>query len=385
MVARPPGPGLDTLAARAGWRVRGRYARGSCPCCESGTAAWGTITSAGLLRVGCWACDDWRAIRDALGLGGTSGAAPTRLAPPPSRNSSPRSLDMVGDAEVLDAAYRVFARHLAMPADQRRRILGRDRGLSTALRERVGPLLAGPPADPAVRSRFDRLLVEDLRRVAPDDVLARVPELWARPGSGHVVLGSFRGAQYLEPWCDEQTRVVALRAYMGKRAEPRYKTCAGRWGPLLHFAYGVPREDASSVPWVLTEGWMKAEVAAHALGVVAVAFAGVNQKRAWERALAVKGSIAPEAPLFIAFDAEAWTTRPDIAIHALELARLAWRTEGRTAGFAAWETDVVDGKPEPKGIDDALVAGVEVQLVDRLGFAGYLWPALDRWEAHAAA
>lgn len=289
---------------------------------------------------------------------------------------------MVADAAMLDAVYEVFAKHLPMSADDRRRHLTRGRGIPAEIRDRMAPLLAPLPGAANARAWVSRRLVSDLKALAPLDFLRRVPELSERRGEGFAVLVKREGALYLEPWRDEAGRVVALRAYMGKRAQgPKYMTSPGRWGPLIHVAYGVPRERAADVTWILTEGWMKAEVLAHHLGCVAVAFAGVEQKAAWRRALDVKQRLAPDAPLHIAFDAEAWTTRLDIAAVTLELALEAERTLGRPAGFAVWFARAGEGGGvEPKGADDAIVAGEPVHLVDRATFGAYVGPMLEQAE-----
>ncbi|MEZ6010107.1 MAG: hypothetical protein R3F05_20420 [Planctomycetota bacterium] len=210
------------------------------------------------------------------------------------------------------------------------------------------------------------------------------PELAIRRGGGLLILNSQRGARHLEPWHDEHGRIVALRGYH-PGTDNKYKTTAGRTGPKLHFAYGVPRSEIADCPWLFTEAWMKAEVAAHALGCVAVAFAGVQGPTSWERALAVKREIAPDAPSYVAFDAEVWTTKPHIAKQAFTLAKLVRWREGRLAGFACWETPITKGAPAQKGIDDAIAAGLDMQLLDWHGFAPVMDRAFKRWRSRVAA
>ncbi len=372
------------LAGRAGWEVRGNLARGACPLCGSSTGAWATVSAEGRPRVGCWACDDWRGLRARFGLDGAW--AMGRWRPPPAPRGKTQALDMVTDAEALAAIYDVFARHLPMTAGQRRIVLERDRGIGPELHQRMAPLLGGLPTDDEARARVRRQIAEALREVAPPEILRRVPELAARRGGGHTVLARRDRAVYFEPWRDDEGRTVALRAYMGRRAERRYLASPGRTRPLLHVAFGVERDRIGTAPWILTEGWMKAEVAAHALGVVAVAFPGVTATGSWRRAIEIKQALAADAPLYVAFDAEAWTSRPDIAVHCLDLALEVQRATGREAGFVAWAAGVdTEGAARPKGIDDAIVAGARVHLVDRAGFARYLGAALDQWEGDHAA
>lgn len=359
-------------------------ARGRCPACDSRTAAWGAINSDGAARVGCHACHDWEAIRQLLRLDAGAGSPPPRFRATPAAKSEADVLCMEQDADDLDAVYRVFARHLPLAAEARRAELARKRRIPQHVRAAMTQPLRSLGRFRGPDDQVARRIVADLARILPRERLRGVPELEARKQGSFVVLRSQREARYLEPWMDEQGRIVALRGYHGKLGM-KYRTTAGRSGPMVHVAFGVPRERAAEVPWIFTEAWMKAEVAAHALGVVAVAFAGANHRCAWERGLRIKRRVAPDAPTYIGFDADAWTTNPDIAVAMLELAGLVRRREGRCAGFAAWAVQIVKGVPEPKGIDDAIVAGLEVQLVGRQEFGRYLGPTLDMWESHEAA
>jgi hypothetical protein len=376
----------DFVAGLTGWRIRGRHGRGPCPCCDSSTGGWVGVAPDGGLRVGCHACGDWKALRTAFGLDEGDTRRRPRFAPPKPWRQRGNAPDLMADADALDRVYRAFLRHLPMTADQRRNVLGRDRGLSPELRSKLPPLLAPVPTDPTAWRHVHRGLVDDLRVVAPDEFLARVPELERREGNGYAVLPWRRDARYFEPWADEEGRIVALRAYMGKLAKPRYLTSEGRTGPLVHFAFGVPRDQIASVPWVFTEGWVKAEVLAHQLRCVAVGFPGVSARSSWPRAMEVLQRLAPDAPTYVAFDSEVWMNRLDLAVFELELARMIQLTTGRDAGFAVWDAALdADGKPEPKGIDDALVAGGTVRLVDRKAFATVIGPLVETWErAHAA-
>ncbi|MGE0229090.1 MAG: hypothetical protein AB7U23_11345 [Dehalococcoidia bacterium] len=291
---------------------------------------------------------------------------------------------MVADADPLDAVYRVFAEHLQLPSDQNRRELVRKRGIPKSVRERMPPLLCSLPPYAKDDRILSRRLAEELRRRFPLQVLARVPDLAIRRGNGLLILDSQRGARHLEPWHDEHGRIVALRGYH-PGTDNKYKTTYRRTGPMLHFAYGVPRSEIADCPWLFTEAWMKAEVAAHMLGCVAVSFAGTQGPTAWERALEVKRELAPLAPSYVAFDAEVWTTKPYITTRALTLAKLMRWREDRLAGFAVWDTPIERGAPRHKGIDDALVAGLTVDLLDWYEFAPVLAQALRRWKSDVAA
>lgn len=381
-----PDDGLG-VSPGPGWRQRARGLwRGPCPACSSRTGGWLVARDDGSARVGCWSCGDWKAVRDALGV--TDARRSWRAPRPPHARATdgPRTLDMEADADVLDAVYLVLLSHLEFDDAGRQRVLGDDRGMAASLRDRVGALIGPVPRDRRNWERTRRAIVADLRTVAPFETLARVPELAARANQSLAVLHTRTHARYFEPWRDERGRIVALRAYMGRDAEPKYLATAGRWGPMVHFATGVPRDQIESVPWVFTEGWMKAEVAAHALGCVGVALPGVNSRGSWARALRAKQELAPHAPAVVAFDAEVWTTRPDITVHALDLALAIEHASGRPAEFAVWDAAVDEGGAvTPKGIDDAIVAGVPVRITDRAGFGTYLGPALERWEAGRAA
>ena len=378
---------LDALRDRLpSGRVQGRFARGTCPVCESRTGAWITVTEDGRALAGCFSCGDWRGLRAALGIEEEGkGWRTGRFRPRPDGHGD--APDMVADADRLDAVYRVLLNHLSMTADQRRNALGRDRGIPLGIRNRMAPLLGPVPADAAAWRNTHAGIVADLLRVAAPEFLRRVPEIAAREGNSYAVLPTRRHAQYLEPWTDERGRIVALRAYMGRRApDHKYLVTKGRWGPLAHFAFGVDPSASPHAPWVFTEGWMKAEVLAHHLGAVGVAFPGVTARSSWPRGIEALQRLAPDAPAYVAFDAEVWTTRLDLAVSALDLARAIEDATGRPAGFAVWDTTVgADGKVVPKGIDDAIAAGASVHLVDRAAFAAYLGPTLEAWERADAA
>lgn len=379
--ARADAPTPGSLAALLNRPFRcGRFVRGDCPLCGRRGAASLNVSDGGRVWGRCFGCGEQDGLLAVLGLGGKR--LPPSSRPPQPRQDRPRAPDMVADAAQLDAVYAIFAKHMAMSADDRRRHLTRDRGIPAEIRDRMPALLAPLPREANARAWVSRRLVEALKGAAPMELLNRLPELSLRRGAGFTVLYGRDEARYFEPWCDEDGRVVALRAYMGKRPDGRkYLTSPGRWGPLIHVAYGVPRELAATVPWILTEGWLKAEVAAHHLGCVAIGFPGIDQKSAWRRALDVKQRLAPDAPLYIAFDAEAWATRLEIGVIALELALEAGRTLGAPAGFAVWATHTgADGTVEPKGIDDAIVAGEPVHLIDRAAFGGFLAYLLEEVE-----
>lgn len=376
---------LDGIVrGRPGWRVSGSVARGPCPCCGSRTAAWALRAPSGGVAAGCWSCSDRDGVRHALGLTARS-AQPPRHRPPPAHRAD-AAPDMVAEADQLDAVYRVMLRHLEMGTEERRSKLGRDRSIQEGLRSRIAPLLGALPRG-AAWERVRSAIVAELRAAAPDEFLRRVPELAVREGGTYAVLPYREDARYFEPWRDELGRIVAIRSYFGRRpgVDP-YRTTKGRWGPLVHVAVGCARERMADAPWLLTEGWMKAEVAAHALGCVAVAFPGVSAKSSWDRALEIKQRLAPESPTHLAFDAEIWTTRLDLTVSVLELAARLRCATGRLPGYAVWNATVPrDGKVTPKGIDDAIVAGEPVHLVDRHEFAGLLGPVLEEWERVDAA
>ena len=174
---------------------------------------------------------------------------------------------MVADADRLDGVYRVLARHLPMTSTQRRNVLGRDREIPLSIRRRMAALVGPVPSDASVWRPVHREIVRNLKEAASDEFLARVPELAARDGGSYAVLHTRRRALYFEPWKDEEGRIVALRAYMGRRADEQVPHDHGALGaPGALRVRTAPARDVDRVPWILTEGWMKAEVAAHHLG-----------------------------------------------------------------------------------------------------------------------
>lgn len=373
------------LDGHPGWRRRGRFAYGPCPACGRVGKAWLTAGLDGRPRVGCWSCGDWRGVKEGLGLSHARvwlRRAPLRLVPEPSSNAP----DMVADADRLDAVYGVFLRHLPMSPEARWGALVEARGLPEHLVARLGALVGPVPTVGRTWNATRAALVADLHAVAPADFLDRVPELSRRAGGTFAVLHTRQHARYFEPWRDEHGRVVALRAYLGPQHVPKYLVSPGRTGAMVHFARGVDAAASDQVPWVFTEGWMKAEVAAHAMGCVAVGLPGISSRGAWARAIEAHQRLAPEAPAYVAFDAEAWTTRPDHAVLTLDFALALEHATGRAAGFAVWDARVnAAGRVAPKGIDDAIAAGVAVVLTDRAGLGRVLGPALDSWESARAA
>lgn len=393
MIARPPDcdgrRGPTSLNEMTAWFDRGRVVgdrvRGQCPLCGSSDGAWARVMPDGAAKVGCHGCDDWRGLRQRFDLNPGGTLHLRRFVPPPSEEASGDSVDVERDAEFLGEVYAVMAKHLVMGSKARWNHLARRR-VPRAIQSAMTPLLAGLPRDSGARARTRRLIGADLRGLAPVDELRRVPGIEGRPNGGIAVLPRTSKVQYFEPWTDERGRITSLRRYMGARCEDKYRVLKGTRGAVIHVAIGCPHAEIGTVPWIFTEGWMKAEVAAHHFGCVAVAFPGVFQKKSWRRAIRIKRRLASDSPSFVAFDAEVWTTRPDFACAALELTAELQSAGEPEVGYAVWDAESDGlGKVTPKGIDDAICDGVPVRLGSRQDLAGRLGHALRRWTHGQAA
>lgn len=143
--------------------------------------------------------------------------------------------------------------------------------------------------------------------------------------------------------------------------EPKYVTIRfSDRTPLCHVA--LPTQDRSdgrrfARVW-LTEGVLKAEAIAFYLGDVAVASVGLPNQTALKMAMEAarwwsEGANLVSAPIVVA---------PDNDVEKKEVVRAWWRAiqylqrEGFDVIVATWS-------PEHKGIDDALVAGVQPEMV----------------------
>jgi len=113
--------------------------------------------------------------------------------------------------------------------------------------------------------------------------------------------------------------------------------------PVAYWKPGI----ASGSQIFITEGSLKAAVAAWHLGAHVIGVPGVSN---WRRALDL---LPPKVAVTIAYDADA-DTNPLVARQQLELVRaLFWA--GHRVAIASWDCRY-------KGIDDAILAGLAINL-----------------------
>ncbi len=245
--------------------------------------------------------------------------------------------------EVRDRVYRDFLRLLCLYPRHEQDLLRR--GL-TEWEIRENGYVSVPEAE-APWSVCRRLI-----RIGRDP--AGIPGFYKARGSRGGTFWTFdRLPGYFIPVRDEKGRIQALQRRMDDARGGRYRLFSGRQtrggcscGTPAHVA--GPAEIKDRRVWI-TEGPLKADVAARYLGAVVV---GALSASAWAPVVpAVLETGAGEAVLAYDRDRE---TNPGVA-RAFEMLKAELRRLGLVVYRAVWN--------EGKGIDDALAAGREVQVV----------------------
>ncbi len=314
-----------------------------CPVCKH--PDWCALSTDGAL-VACRRVEvgAWRTKTDRAGvhvylhrLDGT--AATPAVAPPAPVGPAPDR----ADADTLHAVYSALL--AALPLAERHREALRRRGLTDAEIDRRG--YGSLPVQG--RARLAGMLHERW----PDAVLC-VPGVVTREREGRHYLTLAGSAGLLVPVRDTAGRVLALLVRRdGDGGGPRYTylSSARHGGPSsgapVHVPLGVT---ASCQICRLTEGALKADVAAALSGLPTVGAAGL----AWRPALHVVQALG------------ACTVRLALDADAIDKAAVA-RTLDACAAAAAAAGLAVELERWPashKGIDDALAAGVTPEVLD---------------------
>ena len=327
--------GVPSSVARALVRVSHRH---PCPICEHDH--WCYFLPGEDAAVVCMRQSDGavREMRDGGWLHRLDGTAPR---PRPTLAAAPGGQAARRDPALLDRVYRRLLRLLPLsPAD--REALGA-RGLTDAEIE-SGMYRSGPVRD---RGTLARHLLEDLG----PDALRGVPGCYVDAGR-YGDYWSLRAATgIVVPVCDEQDRIVGIQVRRsGDEPGPRYiwwssKDMRGGASPGAPLGWFGAAGEAGRV-WV-TEGPVKAAIAASRLGARVVAVPGVG---AWRSAgLVERVRAGGYTEVVIAYDADA-AANVQVAREAHGLCE-ALVTAGVRVSFATW--DAAAGK----GIDDLLVAG----------------------------
>jgi hypothetical protein len=331
----------------AAWSNAGNWRRVSagnpCPVCRH--ADWCSISADGTLaacrRVEAGA---WRSKTDRAGapvylhrLDGRAAATPTP--PPQPGGHAPEKAD-------ADTLHRVYSALLAaLPLSKAHQEALQRRGLGDADIDRRG---------------YRTMPVQGRARIAGDlldrfgDAMLRVPGVIVREPDGRRYLTLAGVAGLLVPVRDTAGRIVALLCRRDDASDGRGKylylssTKAGGPGPgaPAHVPLGVT---APCPVFRLTEGALKADVAQALSGLPTVGAAGL----AWRPALDVLKVLGCQT-VRLAYDMDA-QDKPTVA-RALSACAEALSAAGVAIELERWPA-------EYKGIDDALAAGVAVEVL----------------------
>jgi len=257
------------------------------------------------------------------------------------RPVSPLRAEQIAGVERLHKVYEALLKRLRL-SERHRRELG-ERGMSdTAIRRNAyaSLLVRGRAAVcRELASRFDLTGI-------PGFCLER-----ADGGSWWTIAGR---PGLLIPVRDVEGKIVALRIRPDDPVDGKYRWFSsgereGGTACAAHCHVARPLGFVADSRLYITEGEIKADIAAQCLGAVVVSVPGVGLWRAGVetvRALAQKGSV-----VVAAYDLDS-RTNPFVAAHEADLLA-ALHKGGYSVHRALW--------PVPhKGIDDALVAGASV-------------------------
>ena len=311
-----------------------RVSRGE-PCAVCGKPDWCTRTRDGA-AVCCMRTPGERSLRNGGWLHQFVAGTPACLA------SSP--VDVTGvprvPASALDRAYRALLAELDLLPLDRAHLLGPSRGLSLEAVARNGyRSLPGVGRAALCRSLTARV----------GSALDGVPGFYRAAGRVGEYVCLAGPAGLLIPVRDVDGRVVGLQVRFAALGRKKYcwVSSAGRPGGVgsgspTHVARPIRLRDPGL--WV-TEGPLKADIAAQRLGAVVLGIAGTA---AWRSAhtLDVVQALRPSV-VTVAFDQDG---HPATFRHASELA-LALADTGVRVRLALWR------RSRGKGIDDVLIGG----------------------------
>jgi replicative DNA helicase len=240
----------------------------------------------------------------------------------------------VASVQVRDAAYRAILESLELADDHRQALL--DRGFSDAAIAKAGYKTLPVPNDP------DRIAARDAAKQAAGEEWASVP--------GVAALGAeFVGRGLLIPCRDCKGDVVGLRTRpddQGTGGKYRYLSSGSPKHPptphvsILAKANGTVR---------ISEGELKADLSTQLSGVPTVSIPGVGN---WRTVVPIVDEVKP-ASILLAFDADCRTNK------AVARAMIESYGELAAKGYKC----SIERFSEGKGIDDALVAGAEIEVL----------------------
>lgn len=261
--------------------------------------------------------------------------------PPRTRHDRP---DNVADDATLDRVYRSLLGALPLTPEHGTALVAR--GLEPG-KDPLGPRSVPPEGSGALRETATWAFQG--ARIAAGDATGRVPLV--RDGIARCPAG------LVIPVVSLEGQVVGLRV----RPDDPGEGGKYRWGVGARARVHVARPPVSPAVRVwITEGELKAEVAARRLGAVVLSLPGVSVCHSEAEAIVVKLA-PPGSEVVIAFDADA-DRKPQVALARAQLAaRLL--ASGLRVQFATWP------EAQGKGLDDLLVAGGVPALVPCTDFA----------------
>lgn len=310
-----------------------------CPICSK--PDWCTVSTGGLVAC-CMRVESQQRLRN----GGWLHRLTDILFRPPPSIQRIHPVKALAPLDQRDRVYQVFVRELGL-RPRHRDHLRYSRGLPVPAFESFA---STPPRDLARRRRIAARIID---RLGNRDVLRGVPGFHCDQDAHWMCRAAPPGI--LVPVPDPAGRIQAFQVRFDRchPSGPRYIWYSSRGKPG-GVSPGIPvaswrPELTSSSQVLVTEGSLKAAVASSHLRTHVIGVPGVSN---WRRVLNL---LPRKIPVAIAYDADA-CTNPLVARHQLDLARaLYWA--GHPVAIAAWD-------PAWKGIDDAILAGISIDLED---------------------
>jgi len=325
------------LHASGGWNRVSR--RTPCPVCSR--PDWCGVSTDGMVAC-CMRVESGRALRNGGWL--------HRLTDKPSYPST--SIHLINGPMGLapphqrDLVYRALVAELGLHTRHRDHLLN-SRGLPIAA---LDGFASTPPRDLGRRRRIADRVID---RLGNADALHGVPGFYLDQGGQWVCRATAPGVVVPVPDPAGNIQAFQVRHDRPGAAGPRYIWYSSRGkpggiSPGARVACWKPGITTGSQIFI-TEGSLKAAVAAWHLGAHVIGVPGVSN---WRRALDL---LTPKVAVAIAYDADA-DTNPLVARQQLELSRaIFWA--GHPVAIATWDSRY-------KGIDDAILAGLSINLND---------------------
>lgn len=320
------------------------------PCPVCGKADWCSVSTDGTAAAcrrqaaGCWKAKTDRNGANVyihrLACEGLNSAVMPSL---PSANGRPRP--PAADPDSLNRVYTALLGELRLSRVHQQALASRGFKDSTA-----GPATLGYRS----LGRFRRARLALALRVRFGEVVLSVPGFVIKAGDDGPYITLAASAGLLIPCRDVEGRIVALKV---RRDEPRdgpkylYISSSNHGGPGPGAPVHVPIGIKGPVQAVrLTEGELKADLATLLSGIPTISVPGSGN---WQQCLAVLAYLQAKI-IRLSFDSDA--RRNHRVAQDLHACHAALTKEGYTVELERWHE-------EHKGIDDALAAGVPVEVL----------------------